>query len=170
MTFGRPTTLGAILSAIGSHIVDTCELDSSQVFISMADDVDVSKFPPKDLFVQIAPRRGQPWEGDVTGGGTLQTTVDLSLAVSLWLRLGLDVEYQDAAAFTHATLSQAEQWKALITSLQTFFPDESPIGSGSILAQPMRLVGFEFAPRRPHNGWAKWPTWWSVPFVLDLGQ
>lgn len=166
--FGQPTTLTAILTALAERIVTQCSYDASQVFLSLFDDDDIAKFPTKETFIQIAPRDGTPRAGDVEGGGDELTTLDMTIAINLWLRLGLDVSYQDAVRLKHDSLGQIAKWHTLVDALQTYFPAPTTSGGSTIFAEPMRLTRFEFRPRKPIHGWAKMPTWWKVPFVLNL--
>ena len=168
MPFGEPTTIPAVLSAFVDQIVASCELDTSQVFLSLADDHDVSQFPPKDVFVQVAPREMVPIDGHVDGGGNSLFTCELTVAVNLWVRLGLDVVFQDADQLNHATLGHLVTWVKVLKALQQFYPAAETGAAASIFAEPARCLRFAFQPRNPTNGWAKLPGLWRVPAVLDL--
>lgn len=164
--FGRATTLEEILAAITDRLVSACAYDQSQVFLSLADDADLSMFPPKDIFVQLAPRGFTPRPFDVIGGGNELFTVDITLAVTLWVRLNLDAAFTDTAQLTHATLGQLAKWLNVLKALQMYYP----VGDDdvSIFSEPMRSLKFDLQPRTPRNGWGKVPSWWTVTATLDL--
>lgn len=168
MPYGEPTTLPDVLQAIVDRLVASCELDASQVFLSLADDHDVSTFPPKDVFIQVAPREGVPEDAHVDGGGNDLFTVDLLIAVNLWIRLGLDVAFQDANQLNNATLGHLATWLKVLKAMQQYAPAAEVGAAASIFAEPMRCQRFAFQPRQPMNGWAKLPGLWRVPATLDL--
>lgn len=162
--FGAPTTPEAILSAIATAIVDEVGVAAEAVFESLADDDNVSKFPEFDCFYQIAIRNGAAVAGDVAGGGEFLTTIDLSLAISIWIRLEIDPVYSDAQAVKNASYGALPKWRALLKVLHTYYPDGSP----SIFGGPLLFENFDIKPRRVNSQWVKIASTFSVPFVLDL--
>lgn len=162
--FGAPTTPEAILSAIGAAIVADVGVDAVTVFETLADDENLSQFPEFDTFYQVAIKNGNASDSDVTGGGEYLTTIELTVAVNLWIRLGIDVVYSDAEAVKNATYGALPLWRNLIKALHTYFPDGSP----SIFGGPMLLQNFDIKPRRANAEWVKMASTFTVPFVLDL--
>lgn len=165
--FGEPTTIPAVLAALSAQLISACTYDPSQVFLSLSDDDVLAKYPNKDLFIQIALRNGVPRAGDVYGGGNDLLTVDLTIAINLWLRLSTDMAFHDADQLTNATLGQLGKWLALMQAMQMYYPP-GVSGAASIFVEPARNTRFDFKPRSMKTGHAKLASWWAIPAVLNL--
>jgi hypothetical protein len=170
MIFGLPTTLPAILDAIGARAAACVGLDPAYVFPSL-DLGDMAAIgAPTDVFIALTPLSGMVEQGDVMGGGPDALSIDATLAVELWTRVEVDESYRDTAALKDATFGILARWRLLLnrnTGLQLFAPVAVAGAQQSILKEPMRLIDWSLRPRIPAAGWVKHVSRWQVKYLED---
>lgn len=164
-SYGKPTTIPTLLSAISAQVADSLELDSAQMFVSLEDDK-LGDYPSFAQFVQISPRRGTIDQKFEASSG--QVLITMEIVVHLYQELGLDVAFSNQEMLNNATSGITESLRAILKSLNQFSPVASAQDEQSIVTEPMRPSGFDFMPRRATNSFAVVRSSHLVSFIMDL--
>lgn len=166
MLYGQQTTIEAILAAVQQKLVDDDVAATDYIFETLAGDEEYDLRPNADTFVTMTPTSGRPLYGDVAGGGSAMTTIDLQLSIGLWRRLWIDQDTKDTQLLGNPALGILPKWRLFVKSLQMFAAPGTP---NSLFVEPMRLLGFDIKPRTVNEQrWAKVTSLWQVLFVMDL--
>lgn len=169
MTYGKPTTLSAVLAALEARAADALSVDPAFVWTSLDVGESDRTGVNADVCCVLTLPRGRIDQSHVAGGGDDLLSVDLTLTVELWVRVDLDEPFKDVQALRNATVGVLKYWRLLLAAdagLQLYSPTATG-GNQSILREPMRLVDFDLAPRKAAAGWAKVVSRWDVKYVED---
>lgn len=167
MTFGQPAWIDTIIGRMGDRLVAQVGLAADLVFVYEGDPTDLCDKPPGNRFLVMAPMRADVDQGTVIGGGKSHTVLPSMFRVDAMQLVGGNREFHSYRTFRDGSGLSATV-RSVINALQLYTLPNADATS-TPLVEPMRLVGFEFNPRRPASGWSWCRTVWSVKFRSNIG-
>jgi hypothetical protein len=168
IAFGFPTDYTTLLSALQQQIVSSGVVSLDYCYALLEDLNTPGDWPTQDLVVTIAGGEFPVDQTAVAGGGTHPEAllVEGVLAISLWVRLGLDQPMRDAIYLTEITRGAWNNWHAILRALHLFLPND---GNGNYLTvEPVRFLSWHFGKRDPRLGWGRVRGLLEVKYVQDL--
>jgi hypothetical protein len=146
------TTLDEVHSRLAQKTIDANIVDSSQVYMTLDDEVLPANFPFADRFITVRYPSLVWAHGDVfIGGGNIsEFIVQGQVRITLWLRNELDLFWRAEASVDEAAAAPPRGNRLLGRLFSAFWEDDLLNTDGeAILKRPMLWVSFE--PPGPGN-------------------
>ena len=140
--------------------------DSPYIFLSFADDSELSKFRiDNDRCIVVRPKSLPPDPGVQAGAGLYKLRLDPVITVSIWSRLWIDQQGQDTAYMHDSSLGIAALQTNVMNSLEQYMPITS--GGNYYFIQPMRMnpAGWQFPIKRVAE-WGICSCEFNFPFEM----
>lgn len=168
--FGAAVSLETVLDAIANKVGESGDalFQDERVLVSLVNDLEFDKNPVDDCFLVITPRQFAAIGGMVDGGGSDLAGTTGMIDIDLWNRFETDEVMRDREALRNASYGLLAKWKAVMTSLQLYAPEDD--NGQCILIEPMRFQMWSVPPRRPASPWLVVKSSWECKFVQDLSS
>jgi hypothetical protein len=184
MQFGttpiRPAALlGRLEDWVKQKAGQAGNFSSDCVFLSLAPDELLLKFPPADRFVTIFPARFPPWQGVVTGAGYSMYDnpgeehlgFDAEIVITAFARYNPDQETRASSLVRDVATGLTGLFGALVGAVQFWDAPVQDAPTRSYLREPMRVSGP--AVTLPRNYQQTFWTLLKIPlemrFTAELG-
>jgi len=167
IAFGSPTWMDDVLEAVEIRVSAAANFPRSRVFSYAGEPADLLEAPQAEQFVTCWFESLQVDQELLIGGGPANTGLDDVLLIEVFQRFNLDRESQDSKLLRSKSIGFAALVKRIGKAFQGWFPTDST-GLISTLREPTRVLGFQFRPRKPANGWARAAVRISARFIADL--
>lgn len=140
------------------------------IFTYDGDTANLEKYPDSDRFIVVCPVEAIVNQSILAGAGAPHTVSDSLFAVDVYKRVGQERDRRSDRKFKH-TSGLTPFVREVINALQVqplfvFDPDDDYYKTP--LVHPMRLVRYQWNPRRPQSGWGWCRTTWAVKFRTDF--